>query len=109
MLAGAIALAAAALAVASPADRERLGESVRGEPIVARAWGEHEADRRVLVVGSIHGDETQGHRVVARLTGKRADRLRGVELWTVETLNPDGVAANSRGNAHSVDLNRNFP
>ncbi len=63
----------------------------------------------MLVVGSIHGDETQGHRIVSRLTGRRANRLRGVELWTIETANPDGVAAHVRGNSHDVDLNRNFP
>jgi murein peptide amidase A len=33
----------------------------------------------------------------------------GVDLWIVPVLNPDGVALGTRGNAHSVDLNRNFP
>ncbi|HZC28914.1 MAG TPA: M14 family metallopeptidase, partial [Gaiellaceae bacterium] len=33
----------------------------------------------------------------------------GIDLWIVPDLNPDGRAANSRGNAHGVDLNRNFP
>jgi protein MpaA len=43
-----------------------------------------------------------------------ADRLlrrtpRGVDLWVVPSLNPDGRSARTRGNAHAVDLNRNFP
>jgi N-acetylmuramoyl-L-alanine amidase len=62
---------------------------------------------RVLVVGSIHGAETAGHAVVRRLRG--LDAPAGVELWTVRTVNPDGVEAGTRQNAHGVDLNRNFP
>jgi protein MpaA len=62
----------------------------------------------MLVVGSIHGDETQGHRVVRRFVRSYARAADGVELWTIETVNPDGVAANARGNRHGVDLNRNF-
>ena len=33
----------------------------------------------------------------------------GVDLYLVESMNPDGVARNTRGNANGVDLNRNFP
>ena len=33
----------------------------------------------------------------------------GVELWVIPNLNPDGVRCGTRGNAHGVDLNRNFP
>ena len=59
------------------------------------------------MVGAIHGDETAGMRIARRLIAARADRR--VELLVVPTINPDGVAAGTRGNAHGVDLNRNFP
>ena len=60
---------------------------------------------RVLVVGCIHGNEPAGIAVVRSLerAHPRAD------LWLVPVLNPDGLAAGTRQNAHGVDLNRNFP
>jgi predicted deacylase len=82
------------------------GRSVEGRRIVAVRTGEA-APFRVLVVGSIHGAETAGHAVIRRLRALRPPA--GTELWTVRTVNPDGVAAGTRQNAHGVDLNRNFP
>lgn len=32
----------------------------------------------------------------------------GVDLWVIDTVNPDGVFAATRTNANGVDLNRNF-
>jgi protein MpaA len=97
------------LAAAPPAradERAVIGDSVDGRPIVSLRDGEPDAALAVLVVGCIHGDETAGMRVARRLIDGAAPR--GVELWVVPTLNPDGVAAHTRGNAHGVDLNRNF-
>lgn len=110
------ALAVAALAccllgaAARPApatERATIGHSVQGRPIVAVLSGSAEAPLRVLVVGCVHGDEAAGLRVARRLLA--APPLRRAALWVVPTLNPDGLAAGTRGNARGVDLNRNFP
>jgi protein MpaA len=101
------ALAAAAMLFGS-GGQDVIGHSVEGAPIIAREFGDPGSRRTMLVVGSIHGNETQGHRVVKRLIRQYGRRLGGVDLWTIKTVNPDGVAAGTRGNAHSVDLNRNF-
>jgi protein MpaA len=61
----------------------------------------------VLVVGSIHGNEPGGVAVARRLLKTPAPE--GIDLWVILNLNPDGRAAGTRGNAHGVDLNRNFP
>jgi protein MpaA len=61
----------------------------------------------VLVVGCIHGNEPAGIAVTTALRTLAVPR--GVDLWLVPVLNPDGAAAGTRGNADGVDLNRNFP
>jgi murein peptide amidase A len=82
------------------------GHSVLGRPITARRLGEAGDGPTVLVVGSIHGNERAGIAIVRRL---EHDAGSGhVRLWVVSDLNPDGARANTRGNAHGVDLNRNF-
>jgi protein MpaA len=83
-----------------------VGTSIEGRPITAIRRGDDNG-RRVLVIGVIHGDEQAGLQVVALLSELPVPP--GVDLFLVESMNPDGVAANTRGNANGVDLNRNFP
>jgi murein peptide amidase A len=80
---------------------------VRHRPIVAIELGDPDSPRRALVVGCIHGDEPAGIAVAAALA--RGAVPSQAVLWVVLDLNPDGVAAGIRQNAHGVDLNRNFP
>ena len=84
-----------------------FGHSVRGRPLVAWTFGSPSAPRRILVVGVIHGNEQAGLAITTALRHRPVPR--GVQLWVVPELNPDGVAADTRQNAHGVDLNRNFP
>jgi murein peptide amidase A len=84
-----------------------LGRSVDGRPIVAVETGDFDAARRTLVVGCIHGNEQAGIAVAEWLA--HAPPPNELDLWIIPVLNPDGVAADTRQNAHHVDLNRNFP
>jgi protein MpaA len=94
------ALAALAMSV--------VGHSVDGRAIEARQFGDPDASRTMVVVGVIHGNETAGEKVVREFRQRFADRLQRVRVFTIDSVNPDGVAAGRRGNAHGVDLNRNF-
>ena len=101
-------LLAALLWAAAPAEAaEVFGRSVLGRDLTLTRAGDPEAPVRVLVVGSIHGNETAGHAVVARL--RELEPPPGVQLWLVRTVNPDGALIGTRQNARGVDLNRNFP
>jgi len=100
-------LTALLAAGAAPASAETYGTSVAGRPLEVERVGDPAAPVRVLVVGSIHGNEPAGHAVVRRLRALAAPA--GVQLWLVERSNPDGVVAGTRQNARGVDLNRNFP
>jgi protein MpaA len=106
VLRGLIAAALIAAGVAAAQPQTVIGKSVKGRPIVAYERGDRSAPATV-VVGVIHGNETAGLAVIRRL---RTVKLpAGVHLWLVPELNPDGVAAGTRQNAHGVDLNRNWP
>jgi protein MpaA len=85
-----------------------LGYSVQHRKIVAYHLGDPDARPVSVLLGQMHGDEPAGV-VVARSILARAARLKGVNLWVIPTMNPDGDANHTRQNAHHVDLNRNWP
>ncbi len=87
--------------------KTRLGHSVKDRPIAVTEVGPSSGAPTLLVVGCIHGNEPAGIAVARDLL---SDPLpQHVTLWVLPDLNPDGVAADTRPNAHGVDLNRNFP
>jgi murein peptide amidase A len=114
-----VLLAGALVLVGTPAQADTkhvleklvIGHSVKGRPITAwhlenYAKGKHTGPT-VVLVSTMHGNERDTHRILDSLRDGPA--LRGVDLWVLPVYNPDGFAANSRRNAHGVDLNRNYP
>lgn len=82
-----------------------IGTSVQGRDIVAYRLGTP-GGRVVLAVGQTHGDEPKGVDVAKKIRSTPVPA--GIDLWVIDTINPDGSAAGTRQNANKVDLNRNF-
>jgi protein MpaA len=95
------------LILAQPASAETvvLGRSTDGRAITAKRFGNPAAAKKVLIVGQIHGDEPGGLRVTRALRGIGIGDL---DLWVIDSANPDGAARHTRQNGRGVDLNRNF-
>lgn len=87
-------------------ERRAFGTSVQGRPLEAFRMGDPRGVT-VAVVGVIHGNEEAGLLITDELLNMQVPK--GVNLWVIPTINPDGTALNRRGNANRVDLNRNFP
>ena len=67
---------------------------MQGRPITAVRRGTP-GGAVVLVIGVIHGDEDDGVAILERLA--TAEVPAGVDLWLVESMNPDGQVAEQRG------------
>ena len=82
--------AAQRLAV-GPVQTFTLGRPGQGRALQTTELGDPAAPLKLLLVGIIHGNETAGRAVVRALVAQEA--ASGVDLWVVDDLNPDGVAA----------------
>lgn len=85
-----------------------FGRTALGLPIPAYRWSGPGPE--VLVLGGVHGDETEGVVCAFGLY----DRFNlgfslGLSLTLVPAFNLDGVLAKTRVNGNGVDLNRNLP
>jgi protein MpaA len=101
----------ASVAVPTSADNNVIesrvfGTSVQGRPLEAFRMGDPKGVT-VAVIGVIHGNEEAGLLITDELVKMQIPK--GVNLWVIPSINPDGTALDRRGNANRVDLNRNFP
>jgi murein peptide amidase A len=81
-----------------------IGHSVAGRDITAYRMGDPKG-RAVLLIGVIHGDEAKGFGITQLI--RTMPTPPGTDLWIIDSINPDGQAADTRYNANGVDLNRN--
>ncbi len=85
-----------------------IGHSTLGRDIEAATIGRGSV--RVLLVGSIHGNETEA---LAAMDDLRRHLLvfaaESATVRLIRDVNPDGTRLGRRTNARGVDLNRNWP
>lgn len=85
-----------------------FGHTSLGRPIPA--WRTGSSGPEVLILGGVHGDESEGVTLALGLI-EEPERLLGFKLsiTLVPMFNLDGTLSQQRLNARGVDLNRNLP
>ena len=100
-------------AIFSGSDWNILGKSAGGHDITGKLLSAEPGAKKVLLIGGVHGNETEGVRFMEEFVREYA--LQGsisplsCDIYVVPVFNPDGFLSFKRGNINSVDLNRNMP
>jgi protein MpaA len=86
------------------------GTSLEGLPITVFKT-DIKAPKYLYLLAGVHGDEVEGVYVLKELFNwlKNEHSLKDMPIVVLPILNVDGYRAQSRVNAHLVDLNRNLP
>lgn len=88
-----------------------LGTSAQGRAITAYRFGE--GPNPVMYIGALHGNEMSSKIVLDHWANELENNPglipAGRSVIVIPSMNPDGVIRQTRMNANSVDLNRNFP
>lgn len=86
------------------------GTSVQGRALVAYHFGS--SGPVTMYVGAIHGNESSSMGILQSWINEleaNPSRIGNRQIVIIPNINPDGIAAGTRANAHKVNLNRNFP
>lgn len=93
---------------------QEIGKSVKGELIrFKHLRAEKEGAPLALLIGGVHGNETEGVRFMEDFTREFALDAKtspfDCSLILLPVMNPDGFLSFRRQNENGVDLNRNMP
>ena len=103
-------------AIAGPANRMVIGDSVLGRALEVAQFGNGPIER--MIIAGIHGGTEVNtielaDQLIEYVSSHPESVPSNMTLWVLRSLNPDGEAKgrvwSARGNENGVDLNRNFP